>query len=82
MSPTLAFYAPIQECANALSRREILKKEKCADPLAELINKKVVDIDMKPIFKIFTDLYDCAQSQSKAYISRLCKSRITHESHI
>lgn len=44
--------------------RQILKKDRCADPLAEVINKKVVNIDMKPIFKIFVDLYDCAQTHS------------------
>lgn len=42
--------------------RQVLKKEKCADPLAQIINAKVVNVDLKPIFKILTDLYDCSKT--------------------
>ncbi|KNC84630.1 hypothetical protein SARC_03160 [Sphaeroforma arctica JP610] len=42
---------------------EVLKKEKCLKPLNEFVNMKVIKIDMMPVFKVFTDAYDCSQGK-------------------
>eukprot|EP01134_Creolimax_fragrantissima_P000033 CFRG0033T1 len=45
---------------------EVLKKEKCIKPLNQFVNMKIVKIDMRPIFKVFTDTNDCQKKMDKA----------------